>query len=54
MHQEGMSILLIEQNARLALAIADRAYVMEPGRIILEGSWVRAVESEEVKFTQAA
>jgi len=34
----GMSVLLVEQNARLALEIADRAYVIELGRIALEGS----------------
>ena len=32
----GTSILLVEQNARRALALADRAYVMERGRIVLE------------------
>jgi branched-chain amino acid transport system ATP-binding protein len=35
---EGMTVLLVEQNARAALKIADRAYVMETGRIILSGS----------------
>jgi branched-chain amino acid transport system ATP-binding protein len=34
----GTSILLVEQNARRALALADRAYVMERGRIVLEGT----------------
>ena len=34
---EGTTILLVEQNARLSLDVADRAYVMESGRIILEG-----------------
>lgn len=34
----GVTVLLVEQNARKALEIADRAYVMETGRIILEGS----------------
>jgi len=41
--EEGTTILLVEQNARLALDVADRAYVMESGRIILEGP------SEELK-----
>jgi branched-chain amino acid transport system ATP-binding protein len=36
--QEGRTILLVEQNAHLALEIADRAYVMESGRITLEGA----------------
>jgi branched-chain amino acid transport system ATP-binding protein len=33
----GTTILLVDQNARAALGIADRAYVMETGRIVLEG-----------------
>jgi branched-chain amino acid transport system ATP-binding protein len=36
-HGEGVSVLLIEQNATKALAVADRAYVMERGRIVSEG-----------------
>jgi branched-chain amino acid transport system ATP-binding protein len=36
-HREGATILLVEQNARLALAISDHAYVLERGRIVLEG-----------------
>ena len=37
LRETGVTILLVEQNARKALEIADRAYVMETGRIILEG-----------------
>jgi branched-chain amino acid transport system ATP-binding protein len=36
-HREGATILLVEQNARLALAVSDYAYVLERGRIALEG-----------------
>jgi branched-chain amino acid transport system ATP-binding protein len=36
-HREGRTILLVEQNARLALAISDHAYVVERGRLVLEG-----------------
>ncbi|HSB19372.1 MAG TPA: ABC transporter ATP-binding protein, partial [Anaeromyxobacteraceae bacterium] len=36
-HREGATILLVEQNARLALAISDYAYVLEHGRLALEG-----------------
>ena len=36
-HRDGMTILLIEQNANLALDAADRGYVLETGRIVLEG-----------------
>jgi branched-chain amino acid transport system ATP-binding protein len=38
LHAEGISILLIEQNARMALAAAHRAYVMESGTITLSGA----------------
>lgn len=37
LHQQGMSILLVEQNVRQALKLANRAYVLETGRIYLEG-----------------
>ncbi|MEW6045457.1 MAG: ABC transporter ATP-binding protein, partial [Bacillota bacterium] len=36
--EEGVTVLLVEQNARMALSIAHRGYVMENGRIVLEGS----------------
>jgi len=36
-HREGATLLLVEQNARLALAISDYAYVLEHGRLVLEG-----------------
>ena len=36
-HAMGRTIILVEQNARLALSLADRAYVMETGTIVLEG-----------------
>jgi branched-chain amino acid transport system ATP-binding protein len=35
---EGMSILLVEQNARRALSVADRGYVLETGQIVVEGT----------------
>ncbi len=38
LREEGMTVLVVEQNARAALKIADRAYVLETGRIILSGS----------------
>jgi len=37
-NREGTSVLLVEQNANMALRLADRAYVLETGRIALEGS----------------
>ena len=38
LHEEGQTILLVEQNAQAALEIADRGYVLEAGRLQLEGS----------------
>jgi len=37
MHDGGITVLLVEQNAKMALSIADRAYVLETGRIAMEG-----------------
>ncbi|MED3661665.1 ABC transporter ATP-binding protein [Ureibacillus sp. FSL K6-8385] len=48
-NQEGTTILLVEQNAHMALSIADRAYVIETGRIVLSGSAKELQESEQVK-----
>ena len=48
---EGTTILLVEQNARLALEIADRAYVMETGRIMLEGPAVELRHDPLVEHT---
>ena len=44
-----MTILLVEQNARKALEIADRAYVMETGRVILEGSAQELAANPEIE-----
>ena len=44
----GTSILLVEQNARAALSLADRAYVLERGRIVLEGTGAQLLEREDV------
>jgi len=49
MKEDGNTILLIEQNARMALKISDRAYVMELGRITLEGDVKTLLETEDVK-----
>jgi branched-chain amino acid transport system ATP-binding protein len=45
---QGISILLSEQNARLSLAIADRGYVLENGRIALEGQGSALLHSKDV------
>ena len=48
-NQQGTTILLVEQNARLALKYAHRGYVLETGRIILEGPAKDLAQKEEVK-----
>jgi len=47
--QEGMAIVLVEQNARIALKIADFAYVMENGRVVLDGPAAQLSENEDIK-----
>ncbi len=49
LREEGTTILLIEQNARAALHIADRGYVLETGKIVLQGKCRMLLEHEEVK-----
>lgn len=48
-NKDGTTILLVEQNAKMALAIADRAYVLETGKISLEGTGAELSASEEVR-----
>lgn len=48
-HEEGTTILLVEQNARAALSIADRAYVMEVGTIALQGTGRELLNNDEVR-----
>jgi branched-chain amino acid transport system ATP-binding protein len=47
--EEGVSVLLVEQNARLALSIANHGYVMENGRIVLDDTVAKLKENEDVK-----
>jgi branched-chain amino acid transport system ATP-binding protein len=47
--EEGLSILLVEQNARAALSIADYGYVLENGRIVLAGSGEELKQNEDIK-----
>ena len=49
MHKNGTTVLLVEQNARMALSVADRAYVLETGRIVLNGTGKELLQSAEVK-----
>jgi len=49
LNEQGMTILLIEQNARLALKFAHRAYVLDTGEIVMEGSAEALAENPEVQ-----
>ena len=49
LHKSGTTILLVEQNARKALQIADRAYVLETGSITLTGTGAELAKSDEVR-----
>jgi len=48
-NREGVTVVLVEQNAAMALAVADRAVVLEVGRVALEGSAAELAESEHVR-----
>jgi len=47
--EQGITIVFIEQNAELALRLADRGYIMESGRTILTGPSAGLLQSAEVK-----
>lgn len=47
--ESGVTILLVEQNARVALDVADYAYVMENGRVVLDGTAEQLKENEDIK-----
>jgi branched-chain amino acid transport system ATP-binding protein len=49
LHQAGTTILLVEQNAEMALQIADRAYVLESGRVTLSGTGKELAQSDQIK-----
>jgi branched-chain amino acid transport system ATP-binding protein len=51
LHQDKISILLVEQNVKKALRITQRAYVMELGRIPYHGSSEQLLNSDEVRKT---
>ncbi len=48
-HESGVAILVVEQNATMALSIADRGYVLATGEIVLSGSAADLLESEDLK-----
>ncbi|MCS6828416.1 MAG: ABC transporter ATP-binding protein [Caldilinea sp.] len=49
LHEEGVTILLVEQNAHLALTLADRAYVLETGEVRLAGPAKQMIDNPEVR-----
>ena len=49
LHASGTTILLVEQNAQAALEVADRAYVLETGRIVLSGTGAELMASDQVQ-----
>ena len=48
-HAEGTAVLLVEQNVSMALRVADRAYVLEEGRMVAEGTPDTLMQNEEVR-----
>ena len=48
-NSQGVTILLVEQNAKMALGIADRAYVIETGKIVMSGTGAELLNSEDIK-----
>ena len=49
LHKNGTTILLVEQNAQMALSVADRGYVLETGKIVTSGSGKELLSDESVK-----
>jgi branched-chain amino acid transport system ATP-binding protein len=49
LNESGVTILLVEQNARLALKYANRAYVLEAGKIVLEGNASALSKNPEIQ-----
>jgi branched-chain amino acid transport system ATP-binding protein len=49
LHQSGIAVLMVEQNAAMALSVADRGYVLSTGEIVLEGPATELLRSEDLK-----
>jgi branched-chain amino acid transport system ATP-binding protein len=48
-HQSGVAILVVEQNANVSLSIADRGYVLQTGRIVLSGQASSLIKDEDLR-----
>ena len=48
-NKQGVTILLVEQNAKMALSVANRAYVIETGKIVMSGTGEELLNSDEIK-----
>ena len=48
-HQQGITVLLNEQNANMALKVADYAYVLETGRVVMDGTGAELLTNERVR-----
>ncbi len=49
LNQSGMTILLVEQNAKMALGIANRAYVLETGKVVMSGDAKEMLADDKVR-----
>ena len=48
-NKSGTTVLLVEQNAKMALSIADRAYVLETGKIVIEGNAKDLLNNDSIR-----
>lgn len=48
-HESGVAVLMVEQNATMTLSIADRGYVLSTGEIVLEGNANELLQSEDLR-----
>jgi branched-chain amino acid transport system ATP-binding protein len=48
-HQSGVAMLIVEQNANMALSIADRGYVLSTGRLVLQGPAKELIQHEDLR-----
>jgi branched-chain amino acid transport system ATP-binding protein len=49
LHRQGVSMLVVEQNANMALSVADRGYVLQTGRVVLEGAAADLAQDAELR-----